>query len=459
MRELDGFSVVSEHAECRVEPSVRAPWGGTVLLLMIVVATGHFNRIGISVAGAERIIPRDGIAPEDMGMVYSAFLVIYTLAMLPGGWFIDRFGARAALVLLGLSSTIFVALTGAVGLATHETSTLLLGLIMVRGLLGLTNAPLHPASARMVFDRVPGPSRGFANGLVTFAACLGIAVCYYLMGKLIDLFDWPIAFFISSGLTLVVALLWTFRTRASGAPRAGEATQRPASFDLSELLPVVRRRSVICIALSYSAYGYFQYLFFYWIEYYFEQIQHQGVEVARWYSTMITLAMGVGMLGGGWLADRVPRSLSPRLRLALVPVLGMIASGLVFELGLFAPTAQGTLIAFVVAAGLLGLCEAGFWTTVVELGDPFGGTAAGLMNTGGNAGGTLSPYLTPLFSGWLTAHFGADLGWRLSLAIAGAVVIAGAALWCGVSPPGDSDPKPAKLNLLDLSGDRIGDDS
>ena len=436
----DDPRIVSEQSKGQVKPRVDQPWGCTVLLLMIVVATGHFNRIGISVAGAERIIPQYGVSPRDMGMVYSAFLAIYTLAMLPGGWFIDRFGARRALVLLGFGSMIFVALTGAVGLAAHEaTHALLLGLILVRGLLGLTNAPLHPASARMVFDRVPGPSRGFANGLVTFAACLGIAVCYYLMGKLIDLYDWPIAFLISSGLTLLVTLVWTVRTGASREPIASEATRRPANSDLSALLPVIRRRSVICIALSYSAYGYFQYLFFYWIEYYFEQIQHQGVDVARKYSTMITLAMGVGMLSGGWLTDRVPRSLSPRVRRALVPVLGMIGSGLVFDVGLLAPTAQGTLVAFVVAAGLLGLCEAGFWTTVVELGHPFGGTSAGLMNTGGNAGGTLSPYLTPLCSGWLTAHFGPDLGWRLSLAIAGAIVIAGAALWCGVSPPGDAD--------------------
>ena len=87
---------------------------------MLVVAMGHFNRIGISVAGAERIIPRYGIAPKSMGMVYSAFLVVYTLAMLPGGWFIDRFGARTALVLLGFGSTVFVALTGAVGLVASS---------------------------------------------------------------------------------------------------------------------------------------------------------------------------------------------------------------------------------------------------------------------------------------------------------------------------------------------------
>ena len=260
------------------------------------------------------------------------------------------------------------------------------------------------------------------------------------MGSLIDLFDWPIAFVISSGLTLFVALVWIYFTRSSREPVRTEALERPASSDFSALLRVIRRPSVICIALSYAAYGYFQYLFFYWIEYYFVQIQRQDVVVARRYTTMITLGMGVGMISGGWLADRVPRTFSPRTRRALVPVLGMIASGSVFELGLLAPSAQGTLVAFVVAASLLGLCEAGFWTTVVELGGPFGGTAAGLMNTGGNAGGALSPYLTPLFSTFFVAQYGNDVGWRLSLAIAGAIVVAGAALWWGVTPPVDSEP-------------------
>jgi MFS transporter, ACS family, D-galactonate transporter len=417
-----------------VEPRVAARWGGTVLLLMLVVAMGHFNRISISVAGAERIIPQYGIAPKSMGTVYSAFLIIYTLAMLPGGWFIDRFGARAALVLLGFSATIFVALTGAVGIAAHGASSLLMGLVVVRGLLGLTNAPLHPASARTVFEKVPPLWRSLANGLITFSACVGMAFCYYVMGTLIDWFDWPIAFLISSVLTLTVALVWAFYTRPPRNPAGTKATPLPTYLDLSALTHVIRDKSVISITLAFVAYGYFQYLFFYWIEYYFVEIEHQGVVVARTYSTMITLAMGVGMISGGWLADRVPRFFSPRTRRALVPVVGMITSGIVFEMGLLAPNSQATLAAFVVAAALLGACEATFWTTVVELGGPFGGTTAALMNTGGNAGGSLSPLLTPLLSDFFQARYGVDFGWRLSLAIGGAVVVAGSALWWGVQP-------------------------
>lgn len=398
---------------------------------MLVVACGHFNRIGIAVAGNERIIPDYGIAPDRMGLIYSAFLLSYTLAMLPGGWFIDRFSARTALAVLGFGSTFFVALTGVIGLVTHDARALWFGLLAVRALLGVFNAPLHPAAARTVYDTVPPRSRALANGLVTFSACVGIAATFYVMGKIIDLLNWQAAFLISSGLTLAVALAWLFGTRpASGSSEREDSTHSAAPSPLRML----RSRGVVCITLSYTTLNYFQYLFFYWIGYYFETIQKQDSGVARGYNAMITLAMGAGMVTGGWLADRVPGSLSPRLRSALVPALGMVASGLVFELGLLTHDMRVTLAAFALAAALIGACEGAFWTTVVELGGRFGGTAAGLMNTGGNLGGTLSPYLTPLLGTLLAKSYGPESGWRLSLALAGVIVVAGASLWLGIDP-------------------------
>ena len=127
----------------------------TVFLLMLVVASGHFNRVGIAVAGAERIIPGYGIDPTRMGLVYTAFLIFYTLAMFPGGWFIDRFGPRTALLILGFGSAFFVALTGCVGLYFRDAMALWLGLLLVRSLLSVVYAPLHPGSARMVSDQLP----------------------------------------------------------------------------------------------------------------------------------------------------------------------------------------------------------------------------------------------------------------------------------------------------------------
>src|SRR5580704_12702690 len=81
------------------EPPAR-PWWPIVGLLMLVVSTAQFNRVAISVAGAEHIIRESAISATRMGWVYSAFLLCYTLAMLPAGWLIDRIGARATLVIL-----------------------------------------------------------------------------------------------------------------------------------------------------------------------------------------------------------------------------------------------------------------------------------------------------------------------------------------------------------------------
>lgn len=206
------FPSSTRDARLSTSIAVRADLRRTVPLLMLIVATGHFNRIAISVAGNERLVPRLGVTPDKMGMVYSAFLLVYTLAMLPGGWFIDRFGPRVALMVLAFGSTVFVAMTGAVGLLATGTSSVWVGLLIVRSMLGLVNAPLHPASARMVFEHLPPQSRSMANGLVTCAACVGIAATYVVFGMLIDRFDWPVAFLISGGLTFVVALIWTFGT-------------------------------------------------------------------------------------------------------------------------------------------------------------------------------------------------------------------------------------------------------
>jgi MFS transporter, ACS family, D-galactonate transporter len=88
-----------------------------VLMLMGFTFLGHFNRLSISVAGTERFIGSgpERISTEKMGMVYSAFLLVYTIAMLPGGWVIDRVGPRLALTGMGLGMGFCVALTGSLG--------------------------------------------------------------------------------------------------------------------------------------------------------------------------------------------------------------------------------------------------------------------------------------------------------------------------------------------------------
>jgi hypothetical protein len=68
----------------------------------------------MATAGDARVMAQYRIAPERMGAVYSALLLLaYTLCMIPGGLLIDRYGPKAALAAPGFGSAVFVAATGA----------------------------------------------------------------------------------------------------------------------------------------------------------------------------------------------------------------------------------------------------------------------------------------------------------------------------------------------------------
>ena len=87
----------------RVTPPPTAPasddaGAAVVPLLMAVSFVCYVNRVSIATAGEARIMDRYGLDPTRMGMVYSAFLLTYTLGMIPGGLFIDRVRPRVALL-------------------------------------------------------------------------------------------------------------------------------------------------------------------------------------------------------------------------------------------------------------------------------------------------------------------------------------------------------------------------
>lgn len=411
-----------------------------VVLLMLVVGLGHFNRVGIKVAGDARIISEThgGISPTQFGFILSAFLLTYTLAMIPGGWFIDRYGPRRALAVLVFGSAFFVFMTAVVGFTFTTPQTILPGLLLVRSLMGIVNAPLHPGAATTVYRYAPANVRSVINGSVTFAAVVGVACTYYGMGFLVDRFDWPAAFVVTGILTLVVGAIWLMGTQSIALNWRHPLAEQHEPTSASDWLTLFRNRSVVFVTLSYVSLGYYQYVFFYWIEHYFDKVVGLDKDAARGNSTLITLAMGIAMVFGGLLTDRMPTSLSPSVRRRLVPFLGLAGSGAIIVAVEVSGSSSALLPAFVVAAALLGACEAAFWTTANELGGRLGGTAGGFMNAGGNAGGVISPTLTPWLAAVVTNAYGSEtLGWQVSLSVAGAISILGALFWLGVKLPDD----------------------
>jgi len=400
-----------------------------VFMLMALCFISHLNRVSISVAANERIMPQFGISPEKMGVVYSAFLLVYTLAMLPGGLFIDRVGPLRALTLMGLGSALFGALTGAAGWGLVGAGSVWAYLLVVRSLMGFCTTPLHPGCARLVGNWTDPSQHNRANGMVTGAALLGIACTYPFFGKLIDWFDWPTAFVMAAGGTGLVTILLRWRGGNQPAEEGAGTAPRVASDHASagKWVELLRRRSLLCLTFSYGAVGYFQYLFFYWIQYYFDTVLHLGTKESRLLASIPTLAMALTMPLGGWLADLTRQRLGGRLGRALVPAGGMAASAGLLVLGIFATESFWIVLWFTLSLAALGASEGSFWATAVEIGRAHGGTAAAIINTGGNGVGLLAPMITPLVS--------ETLGWSWGLALGAVVALLGALCWRWIDPP------------------------
>lgn len=399
---------------------------------MALCFISHMNRIAMSVAGDQKVMSQFGFSPTRMGWIYSSFLIVYTICMIPGGFFIDRVGSRRALIFMGLGSAFFGALTGFAGMLVLAPFQIWIALLLIRGLMGFCTTPLHPGCARAVSDYIPLPGRSWANGLVTGAAILGVSLSHRVVGSLIDRFDWPSTFVILAGVTVLVTFLWYLQTCSRHGPQkspaAGEPVVAPSGEKWTSLL---RNRNLILLTLSYAAVGYFQYLFFYWMHFYFDEVLHLGKEASRVYTTIPPLAMAITMPLGGWLSDWLQRKRGYWFGRAMVPMIGMLAGAAFLGLGVLAKDPRWIVACFSLALGAVGAAEGPFWATVVEVGGKRGGTAAAIFNTGGNAGGLIAPVLTP----WISEHF----GWPVGIALGGVICLAGGALWFFIKPNAPND--------------------
>src|SRR5262249_6080242 len=150
---------------------------------------------------------------------------------------------------------------------------------------------------------IPSGQRAAVNGVTMAAALVGIACTYYGFGKLMDWFTWPVAFVITSAVTALLALIWTsygrnYPTEHPGVNaaelqliRAGEEQAVASGLDAtqpsSDWRTLLTDRSLVLLTLSYAAVGYFEYLFYFWMHYYFDEVLKLPKDTSRLYSTIL----------------------------------------------------------------------------------------------------------------------------------------------------------------------------
>src|SRR5262249_33986736 len=154
------------------------------------------------------------------------------------------------------------------------------------------------------------------------AAPVGIACTFVGFGALIDSVDWPLAFVITGVITAVLALLWTIRSadRPEQHPAVNAAEQQlieheePAWSSEKGAGPptrgwhvLLRNRSLVLLTISYASVNYIEYLFTFWMHYYFKNNLDMGTIESRYCAGILYVSEAVGMVLGGWLSDRLQK--------------------------------------------------------------------------------------------------------------------------------------------------------
>jgi ACS family glucarate transporter-like MFS transporter len=401
-----------------MRPISYSPKQVKVALLMFAFSImSYFDRTIMSIAGPG-IMKEFSITPSQMGVVYSAFLFSYTLFMIPGGYWADRFGGRLILSAVGIGSglfTAFTALGGRPGLGTFLG--VLPAFIVIRLGLGVVTAPIFPACGRVNADWMTPPQRGRVQGLINGGTGLGAAVSPMLFSFMIRSYGWRLSFAIAGLATILLAVVWYIyvRDKPSGAALAADARRATPWKRL------LMNRNIVFLTLGYVAVDYFQYIFFYWLYYYLGEVRGLRPDQTAVYTTIPFLVWPIMALLGGWLVDRVSYLMGRRRGFRLVAVAGLsLAAGLLL---VAARTQEINLSVGLIslALGFSSVSGVAFWASTIVAFEQNAGTAGGIMNCGGNVGGLFAPVITPI----VAEHF----GWTWGLYAGSLAAVVGMLTW------------------------------
>lgn len=175
-------------------------------LIFCVTVLNYADRATLSITGTA--VAHDlGLSPAALGVVFSAFGWAYAIGQIPGGWLLDRFGARRV---YGLSIVLWSLFTLSQGMVTvfSTAASATVALFIMRFMLGLVESPAFPGNARIVATWFPTAERGTASALFNSAQYLAVVLFTPLMAWLTHVLSWHQVFFIMGALGLVSACVW-----------------------------------------------------------------------------------------------------------------------------------------------------------------------------------------------------------------------------------------------------------
>jgi MFS family permease len=412
------------------EPHTRSRVRYRVLAFAFALAVvTYLDRVCIS-AAAPFIMADLQLTMLQMGVVFGAFTMAYSLFEVPSGWRGDVVGARRVLARIVVWWSAFTMLTGA---AWSFRS-----LVAIRFVFGAGEAGAFPNIQHSFSRWFPSRERGRANGVLFLGSRLGGALAPGLAILLIQRWGWRVSFVVFGAVGIVWAVAWHAWYRDSPAEHPGvDAGERAwigqdGAASAAAHVDVPWRRllttpNLYAICGMYFAFGYGLYFYFTWLPTYLVRVLGFSALAGGILAGLPFVLAGGADLAGGWLTDRLSFAHGLRAGRCYLGCAAFGGSALLVLAAVLArsPAAKALLLAFALACADLALSAC--WAVCLDVGARYAGVVTGAMNTFGNLGGLVGP----LVVGYAVERWES---WALPFSITAGVYAVGAALWLVIDP-------------------------
>jgi len=175
-----------------------------ILAILFIISTVNYaDRATLSIAGPH-VATDLGLSALQMGYIFSAFGWAYTLAQLPGGWLLDRFGSKIVYGCAILIWSVFTFMQGFV----HFFASAALMLFILRFMVGFAEAPVMPANSRIVSAWFPDRERGTASAIFNISQYAALVIFNPLLAWITQEVSWEYVFIVMGVVGAVLSLVW-----------------------------------------------------------------------------------------------------------------------------------------------------------------------------------------------------------------------------------------------------------
>ena len=336
-----------------------------------------------------------GIGFTELGITITVFSVVTGLTQAPVGFLVDRFGARKILLCgLLLESAAFIW----IGLSPSYWM-----LLAMMGVAGLANAVYHPANYAILNASVQSGRMGQAFSIHTAAGMLGNAVAPVTMVLLLSVTDWKTGLIVcgvAGGLAsvLIAANAGALQETVSQTEIKQPSTARSGLRLLFSQPILLGALFFLCIGVAghgVSAFGVAT----------LTVIHEITVTEAATILSAYLFASPIGVLCGGWIADRIRHHhLFAGVCFVAIALAFFIMAGLSMRLEVIA-------FVFVIAGFFSGVVSPSRDMLIRSLAPPTEmGKVFGFVSTGFNVAGIIAP---PLFGYILDHHNPSAVFWTV----------------------------------------------